>query len=89
MWIRSWLARRDDLGAYNRLLQEMRVEDAQQFRLFLRMKPEHLEELLRMVGPTISKNDNVMRQTISSKEHLAVTLRFLATSKEIQFFVYV
>ena len=53
------------------------------------MKPEHLEELPRMMGSKISKNDTVMRQAISSKERLAVTLHFLATGKKIQFFVYV
>ena len=89
MWIRSWLACRDKLGAYHTLLQEMRVEDPQQFRLFLRIKTEHLEELLRMVGPKISKNDTVMRHVISSKECLAVTLCFLATGKKMLFFIYI
>ena len=52
------------------------------------MKAEHLEKLLRMVGPKISENDTIMRHVISSKERLAVTLRFFATGKKILFFIY-
>ena len=78
----------DELGAYHTLLHKMKVKDPQQFRLFLRMKAEHLEKLLRMVGPKISKNDTIMRHAIFSKERLAVTLRFFATGKKILFFIY-
>ena len=69
---------RNALGAYNTLLQELHIEDPQQLRSFLRMTAKDLEEILRLTGPIISKDTN-MRQAISAKERLAVTLRFLAT----------
>ena len=36
-WIRTWLARRDEKGVYNNLIQEMRLEDSESFRPYLRM----------------------------------------------------
>ena len=78
-WVRPWIGRRNALGAYNTLLQELHIEDPQQLRSFLRMTAKDLEEILRLTGPIISKKDTNMRQAISAKERLAVTLRFLAT----------
>lgn len=39
------------------------------------------EEILMLVGPTIEKQETVMRANLPAKESLAVTLRFLATGK--------
>ena len=78
-WVRPWIGRRNALGAYDTLLQELHIEDPQQLRSFLRMTAKDLEEILRLTGPIISKKDTNMRQAISAKERLAVTLRFLAT----------
>ena len=78
-WVRPWIGRRNALGTYNTLLQELHIEDPQQLRSFLRMTAKDLEEILRLTGPIISKRDTNMRQAISAKERLAVTLRFLAT----------
>ena len=73
------------MGAYNNLMREISLEDPQQFRIFLRMTTDNLEEILRVVGPLISKKDTTMREAISAKERLAVTLRFLATGKFVAF----
>ena len=86
-WVRPWLARRNAMGAYNNLMREISLEDPQQFRIFLRMTTDSLEEILRLVGPLISKKDATMREAISAKERLAVTLRFLATGKFVVFFL--
>uniref|UniRef100_A0A9J8D5P7 DDE Tnp4 domain-containing protein n=1 Tax=Cyprinus carpio carpio TaxID=630221 RepID=A0A9J8D5P7_CYPCA len=39
----------------------------------------HTSQLLAMVEPFITKTDTVMKRSISAKERLSVTLRFLAT----------
>ena len=80
-WVRPRVERRSTSGAYNTLLKELRIEDPQQFKIFLRMSATDLEEILRVVGPLITKKDTVMRNAIPAKERLAVTLRFLATGK--------
>ncbi|XP_018407677.1 PREDICTED: uncharacterized protein LOC108783575 [Cyphomyrmex costatus] len=43
-----------------------------------------LEELLQLVTPYIQKQNTVMRQAISSRDRLSVTLRFLATGNTFQ-----
>ena len=85
-WVRPWISRRSALGAYSTLLQELQVEDPQQFKSFLRMTANDLEEILKLVGPRISKKDTNMRQAIPATERLAVTLRFLATGMLSMFF---
>ena len=85
--VRPRLARRYPMGAYNNLMREISVEDPQQFRIFLRMIADNLEEILRLVGPLISKKDTTMREAISANERLAVTRRFLASGKFAFFFL--
>lgn len=43
-----------------------------------------LEELLHAVAPLIEKKDTVMRQAISARHRLSVTLRYLATENSFQ-----
>ena len=54
-------------GAYNDLMQEMTVEDPQQFRIFTRMSAaSNSEDILRVVGPIIAKTDTNMREAVSA-----------------------
>ena len=66
-WLRPWLARGNAIGAYTNLMREISVEDPQLFRIFLRMSADNLEEILRLVGPLISKKDTsvVLEQLVS------------------------
>ena len=58
-------------------MKELSIEDRCQFRNFLRMTPSNLEDIFRMIGDRVSKKDTHMRQALSPKEKLALTLRFL------------
>ena len=78
-WSRAWLQQRHTLGAYNQLLQELRLEDPWSFRNFLRMSENSFQELLDLVTPLITRKDTNMREAISPGERLALTLHFLAT----------
>ena len=40
MWIRSWLAERENRGVYNNLLQELKCTDDENYRKYLRMNTE-------------------------------------------------
>ncbi|ROL42257.1 hypothetical protein DPX16_18179 [Anabarilius grahami] len=55
------------------------MNDMTGFREMLRVTVEEFYELLAMVEPLITRTDTVMRRSISAKERLSVTLRFLAT----------
>ena len=52
------------------------------------MSPQRFENLLTLVGPSISKQDTNMRKSISAEERLVVTLRFLASGDVQQSLCY-
>ena len=79
LWTREWILQRDRLGAFHKLMQEIRLTDSSSHRNFVSMDATAFEELLRAVAPYITYQDTVMRSAISSAERLALTLRFLAT----------
>ncbi|KAI4455363.1 hypothetical protein MML48_9g00004746 [Holotrichia oblita] len=79
VWVREWILRREEFGAYNQLMSELSIEDPAQFSNFLRIKPADFEKLDCKIGPLISKQDTKFRKAISVTERLAVTLRFLAS----------
>ena len=54
-WMKTWLARRNEKGVYNNLINEMRLEDAESFRRYLRMNTESFEHLLELVTPGLEK----------------------------------
>ncbi|KAF2896396.1 hypothetical protein ILUMI_09779 [Ignelater luminosus] len=79
-WVREWVLRRENYGTYNNLLNELRIEDAQQFKNFIGMLAVDLEELFSKAGTRIKKQDTHLRASISPRERMVViTLRFIAT----------
>jgi len=79
LWVKPWITRRKELGAYNNFIREIRSEDEETFRQFHRMDVQQFHDILTKVGPVIQREDTVMRESISPGERLAATLRFLAT----------
>ena len=79
--MKTWLQRREDLGAYDTLLKELRDEDRSSYLNFLRMSPGIYDSLLAKVSPLIRKEDTNMRRAITPGMRLAITLRYLATGK--------
>ncbi|KAK4885232.1 hypothetical protein RN001_001503 [Aquatica leii] len=67
-----------------RLLKELKTNEPEDFRNYLRMNSETFEELLKLVSPHIKKQDTVMRNSIIPEERLVVTLRFLATGRSYE-----
>ena len=80
-WVRSWLARRNQKGVYNNLITEMRLEDVESFRQYLRMNTASFEHLLQLVTPYLDKKMTRMRLPLTVAENLAYTLRYLATGE--------
>ena len=83
IWTRNWILRRCDLGLHQSLLSELRTEDPRQLGNFFKMTAEDFDYLLELVGPSITKRDTKMRCAITASERLCLTLRFLATGKNI------
>lgn len=57
------------------------LEDRSGFREMLRMSSDEFDVLLEMVGPLITRQGTKMRMTITARERLSLTLRFLATGE--------
>ena len=79
-WVRTWIARSQQFGAFHALMKEIKVEDPRTFAKFVRMDAQQFQCLLDSVSPLIVHKNTTMRDTIPPAERLAVTLRFLATS---------
>jgi len=52
------------------------------------MTSADFEYLLNLIGPSISKQDTHLRKSISARERLAVTLRFLTSGDSYQSLSY-
>ncbi|XP_026470287.1 protein ALP1-like [Ctenocephalides felis] len=80
VWSRSWLLRRDQENCVlSMLFNELGPEDPSSFANYTRMKEPVWNELLALVEPLIVKQNTVMREAISPKRRLSVTIRYLAT----------
>ena len=64
-WVRKWVDRQSDLGAASNLVNELRLEDAQQFKNFIRMSAVQFEMLLDLIKHQIVKQDTQLRESIS------------------------
>ncbi|CAC5395563.1 unnamed protein product [Mytilus coruscus] len=80
-WTKPWLGRRNPLGVCRTLLQELKNEDSDSFRNFLRCSPQQFLTLLNLITDKIARKATNMRSPIQPEERLAVTLRYLATGK--------
>ncbi|KAK9721614.1 hypothetical protein QE152_g20840 [Popillia japonica] len=75
-------------GLLSMLENELRIEDVDSYKNFLRMCVPHFDELLNNITNNISKQDTVMRQAVCASHRLALTLRFLATGQTYRSLMY-
>lgn len=78
-WIRSWIERRQEQGAYANLVHELKNEDPNMYKRYFRMDPDNFQHILAMIRYKITKQETNMRKPVSPAERLAVTLRYLVT----------
>ncbi|XP_034837923.1 protein ALP1-like isoform X1 [Maniola jurtina] len=79
IWVRNWISERNVKGGSTMLLQQLKSEDAYEYRLAMRMTAENFEELLSLISNNIQRNDTLLRDAIPAKLKLEVTLSFLST----------
>ena len=81
LWSRQWLLdRTTDRGILNFVDYELH-DDMCGFQGFLRMSSNEFGEILEIITPEIQRMDTVMRDSITPKEMLVVTLRYLASGE--------
>lgn len=88
VWVHDWVKKRDTEGVYVKLLAELRMNNPNLYRNFVRMRAEDFDFLLELVTPLIEKKNTQMRDAISAGARLALTLRFLATGESFMSLQY-
>lgn len=90
MWTRKWILRRNRelQGTIHLAHIELRIEDTQYFQRFFRMRGDLFDRLVKLVTPYIQRQNTNMRECISPKERLSLTLRFLATGESYRSLEY-
>ena len=84
VWVREWLARRQEFGQYDGLLTELHKEDYRGYKNYLRITPALFQEMVEKVTPHLQKQSTFMREPLQVGLKLAATLRFLATGNSYQ-----
>ena len=49
-WVRPWIGRRQEFGAYWTLVRELKQEDQEKYRQYFRVTPEGFNIILEKVG---------------------------------------
>lgn len=79
-WQKNWMKEGDKYN-HIRLLTEIRNNNPEDYRQYLRMDVNMFDELLNLVQPFITKKDTHMRRCIPPKERIIATLTFLVTGR--------
>uniref|UniRef100_A0A673H1W4 Zgc:194221 n=1 Tax=Sinocyclocheilus rhinocerous TaxID=307959 RepID=A0A673H1W4_9TELE len=71
VWVHPTLPLRHKYGEYHRLVQELKLDGAK-FKVYFRLITQQFEDLLSMVGPSITKMETNYRETISPAQRLCI-----------------
>jgi hypothetical protein len=64
LWVRKWLVRRESHGGSARLLKELAAEHHSEYRSFMRMTPDRVEDLLQKVSGVIQRSDTYEKKSL-------------------------
>uniref|UniRef100_G3MSI3 DDE Tnp4 domain-containing protein n=1 Tax=Amblyomma maculatum TaxID=34609 RepID=G3MSI3_AMBMU len=88
MWVRQIFLDRAVDGDFHNLFAKLRAGDTALFYNFVRMSPQQFDFLESLVKPLIQVQETPLRESLSSAERLAITLRFLASGNSYQSLAY-
>ena len=72
-WVHDILKKRAHQGAYNHLVQELAM-GPDKFYEYFRMSEQQFEEVLKFVGPVITKK-TLVRKPLDARQRLAICIR--------------
>ncbi len=76
-WVKKWIQRRSQQGAYANLVQELDAEEPEKFRQFHRLDRDRFNDILARIEPHITKKDTDMRVSHQCERetiyHLAIS----------------
>ena len=76
VWVHPINARRLEKGEFYTLYPDLRHFQPKFFAMY-RMNPRKFDQLLRLVGPRLEKKWTKMRNPLSPKQKLVITLRYV------------
>ena len=79
-WVQPCLAKREQLGAFHTIFQEIR-NDPKRCRDYIRMQNEQFMYLVNLMKEGLQKQDTLLRDCIPPDELTCVALRFLAAGE--------
>ena len=65
IWTGPWMLRRKIDGAFHSMFKELKEQDSDGFKGYVRMDIDHFEELVHLLSPFLQKQDTNMRECIS------------------------
>lgn len=80
IWCKEWYKNRNKYSHIN-LIKELEIDEPGDLYNYLRMDQESFEFLLQLIAPKITRQNTKMRQSVTAKERLLATLRYLATGR--------
>lgn len=82
-WMKRWLRERDRYS-HIVLLRDIAATEKEDYRNYFRMDEGTYNKLLQKITLYLTREDTVMRNSISVHERLALTLRYLATGRNFE-----
>lgn len=83
-WTKHWLRQKNKYTHLNLLAEIKLNNDIEDYENYFRMPAACFENILTLVTPFLTKEDTVIRTSISPREKLALTLRYLATGRSFK-----
>nr|CAI5840130.1 unnamed protein product [Callosobruchus analis] len=82
-WVHEINQKRSMCGEYHTLYPDL-LQDNERFHMYFRVTKTQFEEIHEFIQSDIHKKDTTFRRAISTKERLAICLRFLATGSSFR-----
>nr|CAI5820370.1 unnamed protein product [Callosobruchus analis] len=76
IWVRNWMQRK---RATFTILKELYNEDLREYKSVMRMTPAQVEILLNLIAPKIQRQDTYMRDAISARVKLEITVLYISS----------
>ena len=86
VWVRPWMTRTETDGAFYTIFRELKEEDSEGFRGYLRLDTNTFDKLVNLLTTSLAKNDTVMRKCIKPEEMCC--LRYFASGESFHSLEY-
>jgi len=81
VWVKPVLKKRNELGAFHTLFQELLNEDSQDLKDYIRLDKSQFNQLVDKLSTHLLKEDTQFRESIKPDEMCCATLRYFASGE--------